>query len=170
MLGVAVLERMLGLFVLAQCLHIAWWRWRRPSGYLFWFLKAWLIGPALCITFWLVGLALSSGAVDWGDVLVYGALCGAYVMIYPAISELSPSLELLRMLQRAPGATLAIASIEIATVVGLQSVIQRVANLQSSGFAIREDGVMQVTPKGYRIASLVDAYRRLLGIKQRAGG
>jgi hypothetical protein len=177
MLGVVVLERMLGLFLLAQIVHIAWWRWRRPSAYLFWFLEIWLIVPAFFIALWLGIRAVQAEGIDWNDALAWfgafvghGALCGAYVMVYPAISELSPSLELLWAILRAPDKALPIASIEIPTVGGVQSVAHRVANLQSSGLAVMEEGILMVSPSGRRIASAIETYRRLLGIKYRAGG
>lgn len=176
--GLLVLERMLALFVLAQGLHIARWRWcGPPSGYLFWFLKAWLIAPGCAIAVWLAGWALLSQSADWNDALVwlgafigYGALCGAYVMIYPAISDLSPSLELVRALARMPGAIMAIKSIEIPGVAGVDSVAHRVANLRSSGLVVLQNGNLEMTGKGRRIGSLLDIYRRLLGIRPQAGG
>jgi len=172
-----VLERMLWLFVLAQVVHIARWRWGAPSGYLFWFLRVWLILPVLGIVIWLGGRALYLHSVDqeeavgWLGVIVgYGALCGAYVMIYPAISDLSPSLEILRELDDAPGRTLPVDEIKIVAVAGVDSVSHRLENLQSSGLLIASNDVLTVTAKGRLIAAVLTAYRGILGIKQGAGG
>ena len=114
MLRALVLEQMLGLFVVAQIIHVVWWRWRRPSSYLLWFFKVWIVVPILCLIAWLVGWAYHAQRIDldnaiawFGAFVGYSALCGAYVMIYPAISELSsPSLEILRELSNAPNSAM----------------------------------------------------------------
>lgn len=177
MLGLLVLERALALFAIAQIVHVTWWRWRRPSRYLLWFFKAWLVAPAGIIALWLaVVVGLSSGFVDWNNALSwfgafvgYGGLCGAYVMVYPAITDLSPALEILWALHRASG-ELPVSAIDIPSVSGVNSVAHRIANLQSSGLAVLEGGSLRVTPSGRRIAGPLDAYRSLLGIERLAGG
>lgn len=177
MLRAIVLERMLGLFILAQLVHIARWRWRRPDAYLLWFLRVWLILPTICILAWIGGWSLHDGTVDWDNALAwfgawigYGALCGAYVMIYPAITDLSPSLEILRQLRRTPHQALPVGDLRINTVAGVHGVVHRLLNLQSSGLIVMSDGVLQVAPKGRRVAAVLSAYRAVLGIKQGAGG
>src|SRR5260221_12978620 len=98
MLGFVVLERALGLFALAQVIHVAWWRLRRPSGYLYWFAAVWAIGFMLAICLWIAARTVLTDAFDdedalrwFGAFVGYIALCGTYVMIYPAITDLSPS-------------------------------------------------------------------------------
>jgi hypothetical protein len=175
-LGLLVLERALGLFAWAQVVHVAWWQWKRPSRYLFWFFGIWLALPGVGIVLWLAGESAAQGSLDGNDALRwlgsfigYGALCGAYVMVYPAITDLSPALEILWALHRA-GGTLPLAAIDIPSVAGVNSVAHRIANLQSSGLAELEDGSLRLTPSGRRIAGPLDAYRRLLGIERLAGG
>jgi hypothetical protein len=177
MLRTIVLERMLGLFVIAQLVHIVRWQWGPPAGYLFWFLKIWLILPTICIVLWIAGWSVHDGAVDWDNALAwfgawvgYGALCGAYVMIYPAITDLSPSLEILRQLRSAPQQALPVSDVKINTVEGVHGVVHRLVNLQSSGLITMSDGMFRVTPAGWRIATVLSAYRAILGIKQGAGG
>jgi hypothetical protein len=178
MLRALVLERMFGLFVIAQIVHIA--RWKRggpPSDYLLWFVRFWLVLPTLCVAAWLAGGALYTGTFDpdellcwFGALIGYGALCGAYVMIYPAISELSPSLEILRQLRDAPGHVLSIGAIKMTTVAGVHGLVHRLSNLQSSGLIVMRGGVFITTRKGRRIAVVVSAYRAMLGIKPGTGG
>jgi hypothetical protein len=178
MLRALVLERMLALFAIAQVIHIVRWRWRRPSGYLLWFFKVWIVVPALCIAAWLVGLAYAAQRIDWDNAIAwfgafvgYSALCGAYVMIYPGISELSsPSLEILRELHNAPDCAMPVAAVRILPLSGAESVRHRIAGLQASGLVDLRDGFLTVTPKGRRIAAVLNAYRAMLGIAPGAGG
>jgi hypothetical protein len=178
MLGLLVLERTLGLFLLAQCLHIGWWRFRRPSNYLIWFFVAWLVVPALVIasifvsTSWYAGDFDVENGLGWlGAFVGYGACCGAYVMLYPAMLDLSPSLELLRALNRASDRRLGAQSIQLPGVAGREAVRLRVANLQSSGLASMESsGLLRTTPKGRKIIAPLETYRRLLGVKAQEGG
>jgi hypothetical protein len=176
--GLLILERMLSLFALAQLLHIARWRWGgQPPGYLFWFLKVWLIAPSFAIVLWLAGRALVAGSPDWDDAsawlgafIGYGALCGAYVQIYPAMATLSPSLEIVRSLMRTPGAVMAIQSIEMPTISGEEGVAYRVTDLLSTGFAAIRGGELELTAKGLQVASLLDRFRALLGIERGTEG
>lgn len=178
MLRALVLERMLGLFVIAQIVHVVRWRWSRPPGYLLWFFKVWIVVPALCLVIWLAGWAYHAQRIDWDDAIAwfgafigYSALCGAYVMIYPAISELSsPSLEILRELRNAPNCAMPIDAIRILPLSGAESVLHRISSLQASGLVDVQNGVLTVTPKGRRIASALNAFRAVLGIAPGAGG
>jgi hypothetical protein len=178
MLGLLVLERTLGLFLLAQGLHIGWWRFHRPPNYLIWFFVVWLIVPALIVASIFALTSLYAGAFDvedwlgwFGAFIGYGACCGAYVMLYPAMLDLSPSLELLRALKRTPNATMAASSIELPGIAGTEAVNLRLANLQSSGLAsIDNNGLLRTTPKGRKIVALLETYRQLLGVKAQEGG
>jgi hypothetical protein len=177
MLDIVVLERMFGLFAIAQAIHIAQWRWRRPQGYLRWFVRIWVILPTLCVVAWQAGWGFYSGSVDLNDTTVwlgafigYGALCGAYVMIYPAISELSPSLEILRTLRGARGRELPVESFKVSAVAGVPSVAHRFNNLASAGLIAAKGDVLTTTASGLRIAKALDAFRRFLGVDRGAGG
>ena len=178
MLRALVLERMLVLFAIAQIVHVVRWRRSRPSGYLLWFFKVWLVVPALCLVAWLAGSAYAEQRLDWDNAIAwfgafvgYSALCGAYVMIYPAISELSsPSLEILRELRNAPNCTMPVDAVRILPLSGAESVRHRIASLQASGLVDVRNGVLTATPKGRRIASALNAYRAMLGIAPGTGG
>lgn len=177
MLGALSLERMLALFASAQCVHIVRWRCGKPPGYLFWFLRLWLILPTVCVAVWLTSAALFPGEIDWNDtinwvgaLIGYVALCGAYVMIYPAISELSPSLEILRDLRNSPARALPISELKIVEVGGVDGFLHRLVNLQNSRLITTKGDVLQVTLAGLRIAAVLNAYRRVLGIKPGVGG
>lgn len=176
--GLAVLERALALFALAQGVHIAWWRiLGPPRGYLYWFAAIWAVGFALVLGVWLAVGGLLLGTLDmaecvawFGAFVAYIALCGAYVMIYPAITDLSPSLEIIRALGRAAGCRLATSEIERLPVIAAHRVAYRVRNLQSSSLVRSDNGILRLTPFGAAIGRLIDAYRRLLGIPRWAGG
>jgi hypothetical protein len=177
MLRAIVLERMLGLFVIAQLVHIARWQWCLPAQYLFWFLRVWVVLPTIFILLWIGGWSIEDGGIDWDNALAwfgawigYGALCGAYLMIYPAITDLSPSLEILRQLRSAPRQALPVGDLKINTVGGVHGVVHRLVNLQSSGLITASDGMLRVTPPGARIAAVLNAYRAILGIERGTGG
>jgi len=124
-----------------------------------------------------VGRSVYIRAIDWensigwlGTLVGYIALCGAYVMIYPAIAELSPSLEIMRQLRSASNRALPVEAIKIVTSAGVDSVRHRVQNLEASGLIAVNKSDLTLTQKGQWIAAVLSAYRALLGIKRGAGG
>ena len=93
----------LGLFAAALAVHILAWRRRRPRRHLL----------ALSLVF-LAPAALFPAAFAWAGagsafdacaaLLLYAATAAAYIQTYPAVQAMSPSLQVMRFLDRGPAA------------------------------------------------------------------
>src|SRR5206468_9255040 len=91
----------LALFVVSLALHVIVWRIRRPESY-----RAWL--PALLVIF-----GPAAGGIAWLAVpaplqlaailLLHGSLAAVYIIGYTLVTAFSPSVELLKLLDRTPG-------------------------------------------------------------------
>jgi ATP/ADP translocase len=104
--GGAALIIAAALFSYALVLHVVAWRLRPPPKYLYWFLKYWLLLPLAAVCAFLTleslrGDLSASQLMAWlGGFLTYLALCASFILIYPAISMSSLSLEILHHLRR----------------------------------------------------------------------
>jgi hypothetical protein len=173
--GAASLVVALSLLSYALVLHIVTWRIRPPQRYLFWFLKYWLLLPLGAVAAWLAfeafwrGTMTLDGAVTWAaGFLTYLAICASFILVYPAISMSSLSLEILHYLRRhGPQAA---GSFRLAAQSGTAMLDVRRDNLLASGM-FRADGERLIlTPKGRLVASVIDAIRWLLAIPRGSGG
>lgn len=173
--GLAVTS--LALFGVAQLIHIMTWKISRPSEYLYWFLKFWVIVPVtlavvvLLVARFIFGYEITQQIVFfWVAAFVgYGALCGAYVLIYPAIYTLSPSLEILRYLRGTPHGTAKSEQLPYSSET-TSLVTDRVETMLDTGFVERDNGDLVLTGRGRKIGRIVDFYRRFLGLDQSTGG
>jgi len=95
------------MFLLALSGQMIVWRIKAPENYLYWFLKYWAILPAILATgaglaIWHLhpaGLNSATAAVFCAGFIGYLALCASFILIYPAISNSSLSLDILRRIE-----------------------------------------------------------------------
>lgn len=166
------------LFALCLCVHVVWWRIRRPTAY-----REWL--PALVAIFLGVGpaaawFAIRSGApavdvprldpaIEWAaTLLLHGAASAVYIIGYTLVSAFSPSIEILKLLERTPGGVprAAIDLPYLRTALGSD----RVSNLLA-GDLIRADGDrVTLAPQAHALTRLVLFYRHAIGLPDGAGG
>jgi hypothetical protein len=165
-------------FALCLCVHVTWWRIRRPTAY-----RQWL--PALVAIFLVAGpaaawLVIRSGALaidaphvdaatEWAaTLLLHGAASAVYIIGYTLVSAFSPSIEILKLLDRRPGGVprAAIDLPYLRTALGSD----RVSNLLSGGM-IRADGDhVRLGPEAQALTRLVLFYRHAIGLPDGAGG
>ena len=156
----------LGLFLLSLAIHVAVWRIRRPDSY-----RAWL--PALMVIFgpvamgiaWLVApTPLQLAAV----LLLHGSLAAVYVIGYTLVTAFSPSMELLRLLDRTPGG-IQTSSLRLPFLAGALTT-DRIDNLTGAGLVRHSGARLELGDRGVRLTRLVLWYRHAIGLPDGEGG
>src|SRR5262249_50356959 len=134
----------------------------------------WLLLPLAAIACWLVFSAVRgtvgvAEVLTWlGGFLTYLALCASFILVYPAISMSSLSLEILHYLRRhGPQRR---SSLSLTAGSGTAMLDTRRDNLLASGmFDARGDSLV-LTGKGRLVAATIDAVRWILAIPRGSGG
>ncbi len=158
------------LFVFCLSLHVFVWRLRRPSSTHRALFLIFLGLPLLMAVVSSVVFSFSSDGlrVLAGVMLLHLSLGAAYIMSYPAVEAISPSLAIAIMLKGA-GASglgredlLGIFSDEV--VLG-----PRLADLERAGMITSSDGSISITGRGRALVIPFIALRRILGLTEGAG-
>jgi hypothetical protein len=154
------------LFLFSLAVHVIVWRIRRPESF-----RAWL--PALAVIFgllpaaiaWLVApTPLEVAAV----LLLQGSLAIVYIIGYTLVSAFSPSVELLKLLDRAADGV-PISELQLPFVAGGLTT-ERIDNLAASGFVRQTGPRLGLCPRGVWITRLMLMYRHAIGLPDRGGG
>jgi hypothetical protein len=156
----------LAVFVGGLALHVLIWRVKRPVSY-----RAWL--PLLAIVFGPMATAAAWYAVPApGELaavlLLHYALSAAYVIGYTLISAFSPSVEMLKLIDRA-GGSLPVSALDLPFLAGALT-DERIRNLEQAGLVTIDRGDLVLGRKGRRLTSLVLLYRRAIGLSDGGGG
>jgi len=173
--GAASLAIALLLISYALVLHVATWRIRPPRQYLYWFLKYWLLLPLAAVCAWLAVRGVVRGSMSTVETLTwlcgfltYLAMCASFILVYPAISMSSLSLEILHYLHHhGPQPR---GSLRLADQSGTAMLDVRRDNLLASGMFRAEGESLVLTPKGRAVATVIDAVRWALAIPRGSGG
>jgi hypothetical protein len=162
----AVLIDALALFLLCLALHVMVWRVWRPESY-----RAWLptlvgiCGPVAAVIAWLV----VPTPIDLAAVLLlHGALAGVYIIGYTLISAFSPSIELLKLLDRAP-AGIATSSLRLPFLAGALTT-ERLDNLTAADLVQQNGARLELGPRGVQMTRLALIYRHAIGLRDGGGG
>jgi hypothetical protein len=156
------------LFVSALALHVVIWRVKRPETY-----RVWL--PLLVVIFLvaapLIGWKLTRTATVpefLAVLLLHGAVSCVYIIGYTLISSFSPSIEILRLLER-HGSGLRREEIKLGY---LDQALggNRVVTLVNDGMIHADGDRVRLGSSGRLIATLVLFYRHLIGMPDGAGG
>jgi hypothetical protein len=161
-----VLGRGIAVFVFSLALHVIAWRIRKPEAYREWLPALVVIfGPVAAIVAWLV----SPTPLDLAALLLlHGTLACVYIIGYTLISAFSPSVELLKLLDRTP-AGMAVASLRLPFLAGALTT-DRIDNLIAAGLAAEHAGRLQLGPRGVWLTRLVLIYRHAIGLPDGGGG
>jgi hypothetical protein len=164
----AVLAEATTLFAACLALHVVIWRIRRPDSY-----RQWL--PLLVGLFLLLGPAIawrltSDAAAEerLAALLLHASVSAVYIIGYTLVSAFSPSIEILKLLERTPGG-LTRADIQLPfldTALGGN----RVLTLVKDGMIQADGDRVQLGRRGQTLASLVLFYRHAIGLPDGAGG
>jgi len=154
------------LFLLSLALHVIVWRVRRPESYRAWLpTLAVIFGPLAGVVAWLVAPTPIGVAAA---MLLHGSLAAVYIIGYTLVSGSSPSVELLKLLDRTP-AGVPVASLRLPFLEGALTG-DRIDNLTAAGLVRRTDSRLELGPRGVRLASLVLLYRHAIGLRDGEGG
>lgn len=156
----------LALFAGSLAIHVLVWRVRRPVSYAAWVpLLAIIFGPiATAVAWFLVPRPAELAAV----LLLHYALAAVYTIGYTLISAFSPSVELLKLIDRS-GGRLPLSELNLPFLAG-ELTGDRVKNLEQARLVVVEGERLRLADKGRRIAAPVLFYRHLVGLRDGGGG
>jgi hypothetical protein len=154
------------LFLFSLVMHIIVWRVRRPESF-----RAWV--PALAAIFGLLPAAIAwfitATPLDFAALLLLnGSLATVYGIGYTLVSAFSPSVELLKLLDRAPDGV-PMAALQLPFVAGGLTT-ERIENLEASGFMRQTGQRLELCPRGVWLTRLVLIYRHAIGLPDSGGG
>src|SRR5215510_4898470 len=162
----AVLVAAVEVFAWSLAIHVIVWRIHRPESY-----RAWLpiliviFGPLAAGVAWLlVPTRLDAAAV----LLLHGTLSAVSIIGYTLVSAFSPSVELLKLLDRTPDG-IPTSSLRLPFLAGALTG-DRIDNLTAAGLVRREGTHLELGPRGARLARLVLLYRHAIGLPDGEGG
>lgn len=173
-----VLTDAAAVFVMSLILHVIVWRIREPLSYSQWLPRLVVvflgIGPAIG---WLIvrrGLfTVEASPLDpltaWVAVLLlHGSVSTVYIIGYTLVSGFSPSIEILKLLERAPRGL----SREEMHLPYLTTAVggDRVSNLLDGGLILARGDEVGLGPRARMLTRLVLAYRHFIGLPDGAGG
>ncbi|HBR16949.1 MAG: hypothetical protein A3G39_11030 [Deltaproteobacteria bacterium RIFCSPLOWO2_12_FULL_43_16] len=159
------------IFVICLVLHIVIWRWWHPKRRVIALFLLFIILPLLFIIGY-VGLerlvvvpsVLSFTMAGWLSVyLFHFALASAYILSYPAIEAVSPSLAIVLMLGASNSQ--GIAHKDLLPLFDDETVLEpRIKDLMEAGLVTASDNYFTVTPRGMTLVQCFILLRRVLGL------
>ena len=156
------------LFAACLVVHVVIWRVRRPDSY-----RVWL--PALVTIFLVAGpiaewtLTRTTTVVELAaGLLLHGAVSSVYIIGYTLLSSFSPSIEILRVLERSRSGLRRdeIRLQYLDTALGGN----RVVTLVHDGMIHADGDWVRLGSTGRLLATLVLFYRHTIGLPDGAGG
>jgi len=161
-----LIVRGVALFLLSLAIHVVVWRIRRPDSYRTWVPALVLIfGPlAGTIAWFMTSDPLELAAV----LLLHGSLAAVYIIGYTLVTAFSPSVELMKLLDRAPAGVSA-ASLRLPGEVGALTG-DRLDNLAGAGLIRRAGEQVHLGDRGVPLTQLVLWYRHAIGLRDGEGG
>ena len=162
----ALLGAGLALFAGSLAIHVLVWRVRRPESYAAWVpLLAAIFGPIATAAAWfLVPEPAELAAV----LLLHYSLAAVYTIGYTLISAFSPSVELLKLIDRS-GGSLPLSALNLPFLAG-ELTGDRVKNLEQARLVAIEGNRLTLADKGRRIAAPMLLYRHAVGLRDGGGG
>ncbi len=152
-------------FFICLFIHIFQWRVKRPQNDL----------KALFVIFMVIPGILSVTALAWIPIpdlfaflLLHFALSSAYIQSYPPAQAVSPSLEIMILVQHAMPKGLTGA--EVAEHFDNDKLVHtRFNDLVNTRLVEEKDGVFTLTPPGSRLITFFVNYRKILGLEFKGG-
>jgi hypothetical protein len=175
-----ILSEAAAVFAACLSLHVVMWRVRRPTAY-----RQWV--PALMLIFLAFGSAFAwflvrsdllavdawplraDPLLEWVAVLLlHGAVSAVYIIGYTLVSAFSPSIEMLKLLERHPEG-LRRADIDLPY---LRTALggDRISNLLAGELIHAEGDSVRLGPGAQGLTRVVLFYRHMIGLPDGAGG
>lgn len=157
----------LTLFVLALTIHVLWWRLRLPRHHTAALLLVFALPPVVAGIGWFFS-APSFGLTPAdlpGIGLFYLGAAGCYLITYAGVEETSPSLVIIRTLEKAGSAGCTYE--ELGTCVTEERFIApRLAALQRDGLVVAAREGARLTPAGLWLARLAKLLTRIFNLDE----
>lgn len=157
----------LALLLSAWGIHVVWWRWRLPRHHTAALLLVFAL-PLLAATgLWLGGnfhLGLKWADIP-GIVLFYGAATACYLITYAGVEETSPSLVIIRTLEKA--GNWGCSREELSSCITEERfILPRLVALQRDGLVQASGDGARLTPRGLWFARLATLLGRLFNLPE----
>jgi len=161
----AALLTALILFVTALAVHVAWWRIRLPRHHNAALLAVFAAVPTAAALFaWVADLRYGLAWADLpGVLLLYGTATGCYLITYAGVEETSPSLVIIRALEKAGPAGCTAEELG-AHLTEDRFITPRIAALQRDRLVEPAGNGARLTPAGRRVALLARSLARLFNL------
>lgn len=160
----------LSLVTLALLIHVAWWRWRLPRHHTRALILAFSLPPCLALGIWLgTGISLGVTLPDLlAIMLFYVAATGCYLITYAGVEATSPSLVIMRTLEKAGPRGCAHAELKPCITEEL-FITPRLVALQEDGLIVRPSAEgAKLTPAGHRLARFATFLAKLFNLHEGA--
>ena len=153
-------------FCVSLAAHVIVWRVRRPESYRLWLpILGVVFGPVALAVAWLVApTPMHATAV----LLLQGTLAAVYIIGYTLVSAFSPSVELLKLLDRNP-AGIPASALHVPSLAGALTV-DRIDNLKAAGLVCEDAGRLKLGHRGTLMTNMVLLYRHAIGLRDGGGG
>ena len=171
---IEILAAGLASFLLCLILHILKWRSRRPQNDLLALFIIFMGIPGIAVTLHTAWICVSGHAssVFLSEIsaffLLHLALSSAYIQSYPPAQAVSPSLEIMILVQRAMPKGLTLAEIS-AHFDNAKLVHTRFEDLVNTKLVTEKDGTFSLTASGRRLIGFFVCYRKILGLEFKGG-
>lgn len=157
----------LTLLVCALAVHVLWWRWRLPRHHTAALLLVFALPPVVAGAAWLFSappFGLTPADLP-GLGLFYLGAAGCYLITYAGVEETSPSLVIIRVLERAgpPGCSREDLATEVTEA---RFVLPRIAALKRDRLVTPEAAGGTLTPAGRRVARLATVLARIFNVDE----
>lgn len=174
----SILIKGLLLFLACQVIHIIIWRIKKPSGYMTWFPILFVIFVPLA-ALGAYGLArlvsipdteVTTPWLEWSAIMLFQTVLSfVYIIGYTAVAAFSPSMELVKALNRAPAG---LPRDQLATPFFEETALSndRINNLIKAELIREEKGFLYLARRGRPMTQLVLFYRHLIGLPDGGGG
>jgi hypothetical protein len=162
-----------GLMCLAAfCFHVIVWRFARPKQQIRALLVIFYFIPTtFTILYWLLESRTVSPDIIWPALILYIALAGVYIQVYPAFQTNCPTLFIVNFIGKNKQGVRLEEIQSIIDKVGLTKLDERVNDLINDDLiCVRESGAIDLTNKGKFLSMLFVLYRqKLLGLTEGEG-
>jgi hypothetical protein len=157
-----LLLRCAGAFAALMLIHVVVWRFFKVRKQILWLFLIFLGLPTLAL---LAGLAWGSDPIAWvlGYLLEFTLSC-CYILFYPAVQNESPTLTMVRFLDRNKRAGGLSRGDILAAMCDDHPIQDRLVDLQNNGLIRASGGPQRLSGPGRLIAAFFYYYRRAMGL------
>jgi hypothetical protein len=163
----------LATFASSWILHLIIWRIHRPKAYPIWLPIIFMVIPAIV---WVALIMMSRlpPSLDFMTVvngfMLNLAISACYSGGYAGIIEYSPSAEILRAVRKHMPEGVPVDELVVPTISEDALTGKRILHLIQSEMITLNEGIVELTPKGRKVVTICQVYRKIFGMRGEARG